>query len=157
MLEYTITAQRRTPLAASVQSERAPLATIALDTDPAGRDDAFNPAELLLASLAACMLKGIERVSPMLHFERRGAEIRVQGVRQDSPPRMVRITYDITVDTDESDARLELLHRNLRAYGTVYNTVAIAVDLTGTIRRATNPSGAAALTTVAAPSATPAA
>jgi len=28
----------------------------------AGRDDAFNPAELLLASLAACILKGTERV-----------------------------------------------------------------------------------------------
>jgi hypothetical protein len=28
----------------------------------AGRADAFNPAELLLASLAACILKGTERV-----------------------------------------------------------------------------------------------
>jgi uncharacterized OsmC-like protein len=157
MLEYTITAHRRAPLAASVQSKRAPLATIALDTDPAGRDDAFNPAELLLASLAACMLKGIERVTPMLHFKLRDAEVRVHGVRQDSPPRMVRITYDLTVDTDESDARLELLHRNLRAYGTVYNTVASAVELTGTIRRANNRSGVSALATVAALSATPAA
>lgn len=37
---------------------------IALETDPVGRSDAFNPAELLPAALAACMLKGIERVAP---------------------------------------------------------------------------------------------
>ena len=44
-------------------------ASITLDTDLAGREDAFNPAELLLAALSACMLKGIERVAPMLKFE----------------------------------------------------------------------------------------
>jgi len=37
---------------------------ITLDTDLQGRTDAFNPAELLLAALAACMIKGIERVTP---------------------------------------------------------------------------------------------
>ncbi len=33
-----------------------------------GRPDAFNPAELFLAALAACMIKGIERAIPMLNF-----------------------------------------------------------------------------------------
>lgn len=32
--------------------------------------------------------------------------------------------------------RLALLHQNLMKYGTLYNTVAAATDLTGTIRRA---------------------
>lgn len=41
-------------------------ATIPLDTDLAGRLDAFNPAELLLAALSACMNKGIERVTPIM-------------------------------------------------------------------------------------------
>jgi organic hydroperoxide reductase OsmC/OhrA len=48
-------------------------ATIRLDTDLAGTADAFNPAELLLAALAACVIKGLERVQPMLHFQLRGA------------------------------------------------------------------------------------
>jgi hypothetical protein len=30
-----------------------------------GACDAFNPAELLLVAVAACMIKGIERVAPM--------------------------------------------------------------------------------------------
>jgi len=50
-------------------------AEIALDTDMAGNPDAFNPAELLLAALSACMIKGIERVVPILKFELRGVQV----------------------------------------------------------------------------------
>lgn len=82
------------------------------------------------------MLEGIERVTPMLTFSFRGAEVRVYGEGQDSPPRMLRVEYDLVVDTDESDARLALLHRNVRKFGTIFNTVAAALPLTGTIRRA---------------------
>jgi uncharacterized OsmC-like protein len=62
-------------------------AEITLDTDVQNRDDAFNPAELLLAALSACIIKGIERVTPILKFELRGVEVRVTGVRQDTPPK----------------------------------------------------------------------
>jgi len=92
--------------------------------------DAFNPAELLLAALASCMLKGIERVAPMIHFQYRSVEVHLHGIRQDVPPRMSRIEYEIAVDTDESDHRLALLHDNVRKYGTVFNTVAPGTELT---------------------------
>lgn len=110
-------------------------AEITLDTDLAGNPDAFNPAELLLAALSACMIKGIERVTPLLDFSLRGVEVRVDGVRQDVPPKMESITYEIIVDTDEPDRRLELLHENVRKYGTVFNTVAAGTQLSGTLRR----------------------
>ena len=111
-------------------------ASITLDTDLAGREDAFNPAELLLAALSACMLKGIERVAPMLKFEFRSVEVQVHGVRQDVPPRMERIDCEIRADTDEPDRRLELLHENVRKYGTVFNTVAPGTLLSGVPIRA---------------------
>lgn len=111
-------------------------ASVVLDTDLAGRVDAFNPAEMLLAALAACMIKGIERVTPILKFDLRGVEVRLHGVRQDVPPRMESIDYEIIVDTDESDRRLALLHENVGKYGTVYNTVAPGTKLSGTLRRA---------------------
>jgi len=111
-------------------------ATIRLDTDPAGTPDAFNPAELLLAALAACMIKGIERIQPMLEFQLRGVEVHVHGVRQDVPPRLEQISYDIVVDSDESEARLALLHVNVRKYGTVFNTVMPGTSLQGVLRRA---------------------
>lgn len=59
----------------------------------------------------------------------------VEGERQDVPPKMVSIWYEIIVDTDESDQRLELLHNNLKKYGTVYNTIAPGTNLDGLIRR----------------------
>jgi uncharacterized OsmC-like protein len=109
---------------------------IILDTDMAGRPDAFNPAELLMAALAACMIKGIERVTPILKFDLRGVEVRMHGVRQDAPPRMESIDYEILVDTNESDQRLALLHENVKKYGTVFNTVAPGTKLSGLLKRA---------------------
>ena len=44
-------------------------AEIVLDTDLAGWQDAMNPVEHLLSALAACMLKGIERVAPLPKFQ----------------------------------------------------------------------------------------
>jgi uncharacterized OsmC-like protein len=135
MLEYQVTAIRRDSHGSEA---RAKDAMILLDTDLKGRVDAFNPAELLLASVAACMIKGIERVAPMLHFSFRGVEVKLRGVRQDAPPLMVRIDYELIVDTDEEDHRLDLLHANVRKYGTISNTVARAVALEGTIARASS-------------------
>jgi hypothetical protein len=57
--------------------------------------------------------------------------------RQDSPPKMVSVHYELIVDTDEDDRRLELLHENVRKYGTIFNTVAAAATLDGVIRRKT--------------------
>jgi len=101
----------------------------------AGRADAFNPAELLLAALSACIIKGIERITPILKFELRGVEVRVDGVRQDVPPKMESITYEIIVNSDESEKRLELLHENVKKYGTVFNTILPGTRLSGTLRR----------------------
>lgn len=79
-------------------------ANIALDTDLAGNPNAFNPAELLLAALSACMIKGIERVVLILN-------------------------YKIIVDTRESDQRLSLLHEHAKKYGTVFSRIGLSLCL----------------------------
>jgi uncharacterized OsmC-like protein len=131
-LEYRVSAERIDSHSSTAHAKEA---AITLDTDVAGRADAFNPAELLLASLAACMIKGAERVTPVLHFDWKGMEVRLHGIRQDAPPKMISIAYEIIVDSDEDDRRLELLHSNIRKYGTISNTLAGAVELRGSIRR----------------------
>ncbi len=135
MLEYRVKA-RRVDALGSVATTKA--AEIVLDTALDGRPDAFNPAELFLAAIAACMIKGIERVTPMLDFKLRGVEVHLHAIRQDSPPKIVSVDYELIVDTDEDDHRLELLHTNVRKYGTISNTVAAATKLEGVIRRADN-------------------
>jgi len=133
LLHYDVSARR---IDAHSSSAVCKDAQILLDTAVTGRREFFNPAELLLAALAACMIKGIERVLPILKFRLDGVSVRLHGERQDSPPKMVNITYELIVDTPESDHRLELLHENVRKYGTIYNTIAGATNLSGTIRRA---------------------
>ncbi len=134
ILEYRVSARRNNAHGSVATTKDA---EVILDTDINGRPDAFNPAELFLASITACMIKGIERVTPILHFELRGVEVHLHGVRQDSPPKMVSVDYELIVDTDEDDHRLDLLHQNVRKYGTISNTVAAALKLEGSIRRKT--------------------
>jgi uncharacterized OsmC-like protein len=135
MLEYRVMARRVDRHGSTATCKHA---EITLDTDVNGRPDAFNPAELFLAAIAACMIKGIERAIPMLKFDLRGVEVTLHGTRQDSPPKMVSIDYEIIVDTDENDRRLDLLHANIRKYGTISNTVAAASELSGRIVRRSN-------------------
>lgn len=132
MLEYTVSARRIDSHGSQAMAKEA---VLVLDTDLAGRPDAFNPAELFLASIAACMLKGIERVTPLLDFQLEGVSVSLTGVRQDAPPKMLSVAYELVIDTEEPQARLDLLHKNVRKYGTISNTAAAALDLQGTIRR----------------------
>ena len=132
MLEYNVQARRIDAHGSEVAAKQARLL---VDTDPQGRADAFNPAEMLLGALAACIIKGAERVLPTLGFSLRGLEVKLHAIRQDSPPKIVSVDYIIVVDTDEPDHRIELLHTNIRKYGTISNTLTAAVPVNGTIRR----------------------
>jgi uncharacterized OsmC-like protein len=135
MQTYQITAQR---ISSHESVARAKQGEILLDTDLVGREDAFNPVELLLSALAACMLKGIERMIPLLSFQLDGAWVQLTATRQDAPPKLVSISYEITIDSHETDARLELLHRNILKYGTISNSLGSAVSIAGTLQRQVN-------------------
>lgn len=132
MLEYHVNAHRLDSHGSLVAAKEASLIA---DTDLAGRSDAFNPVELLLGALSACLLKGAERVLPVLEFKLNGLEVNLHALRQDSPPKLLSIDYVITVDTDEPDHRIELLHTNIRKYGTTSNTLTLAVPIDGRIVR----------------------
>jgi hypothetical protein len=44
---------------------------------------------------------------------------------------MTRMHYRIDIVTDEPQSRVDLLHKNIRKYGTITNTLAAACELTG--------------------------
>ncbi len=93
----------------------------------AGRlEDLAGPADVLCASLCACILKNVERFSHMLPFRYASASIEVTAEREEPPPRIVRIRYRLRVVTDEPAVRVELLHKNIRTFGTITNTLAAA-------------------------------
>jgi uncharacterized OsmC-like protein len=97
-------------------------------------DDAFNPVELLIAAVAARMVKGIERVGAALQFQLDGVEVRIHGERRSSTPKVVNITYELIVDTQEPEDRLAVLHKDVHSY--VAATNAAVVTFAGTIGRA---------------------
>jgi uncharacterized OsmC-like protein len=107
---------------------------IAFDGSAQSGDALPGPADLLCAALSACILKNFERFSHMLPFRYESASIEVTADREEPPPRIIRMHYRLrSVTDDEPAARIELLHKNIRKFGTITNTLAAACELTGEI------------------------
>ncbi len=106
-----------------------------IKADTGSISDGFRPgpAEILCAALAACLLKNVERYSELLPFRYELASVVVDAERSEDPPAMTKMHYRLELVTDEPLHRVELLHRNVRKYGTITNTLAAAVDLTGEV------------------------
>ena len=112
-----------------------------VDTGVDPSDDLFGPADLLGGAFAACLLKNVERFSHILPFRYQGASVRVILEREQRPPRISRIRYELRLVTDEPEQRVELLERNLVRFGTIYNTLSRACDVSGEIVVETAPRG----------------
>jgi len=109
-------------------------ATIPFDGSQGMGDAVPGPAHLLAGALAACLLKNVERFHHMLPFAYSGASVEVELDRRDAPPAIVRARYLLEVHTDEPAARCALLHKNVRKFGTITNTLAAACELEGSLR-----------------------
>ncbi len=92
-----------------------------------------GPAELLAGAFAACLLKNVARSSAMLPFAYESVRVEVTMHRQDAPPRFTAIEYALHLVTTEPAHRVELLHRNLQKFGTVYNTLAAVCEVSGSV------------------------
>jgi len=129
-LSYVVTASVRAGGDASAVANGA---TIPFDGTQGRVEGLPGPTDLLAAALSACILKNVERFSHLLTFRYESASVRVVADRTEPPPKIVRIRYELSVVTDETPVRLELLHKNIRKFGTITNTLAGACDLDGTI------------------------
>jgi uncharacterized OsmC-like protein len=138
VLTYTVDAGR---VAAGVSVARTRDAEIRLDTGVDLSDDLFGPADLLGAAFAACLLKNVERFSRLLPFRYQGAHVQVTLEREDHPPRISRIRYQLRLVTDEPPHRVDLLQRNLVQFGTIYNTLSRACAVSGEVAAEPIPEG----------------
>jgi len=130
MLEYEIKANLINGGLAIAKANRSEIAFEAT----ADRDPVLpNAAELLLTSLAACMLKNVQRYSEILNLPYRKAQIIVSGKRSDNPPRMMEISYRLEVDTVVDNRKIANWHKNILKFGTVTNTLMRSGNLKGTM------------------------
>jgi uncharacterized OsmC-like protein len=127
---YRVTAHMTHP---GVATGLARGSEIDFDVSRSRSDELPGPAELLALSLGACILKNVERFSRLLSFAYEGAEVNIEAERQDDPPRFTTLRYELRIRTEEDQHRVELLHRNLRRFGTVYNTLASSCEVDGSI------------------------
>ena len=110
--------------------------TLKVDVSKARNEDYPGPAELLLTALSSCILKNIERYSEILKFQYENARILIEADRRDSPPKFVEIRYRVLIETSEDPHRIELLHKNIKKFGTVYNSLSEETNIVGTIEKA---------------------
>ena len=111
-------------------------AVIPLDAALDSRSDAFNPAELLLAALSACMTKGALRAAKLNNFNIRAIEVRLKGTRQDDPSRMAQIEIvDPGRNRRAGPAARSYSPECSRIAGQCTSTVAAGTKLTGKITR----------------------
>ncbi|PKH66784.1 osmotically inducible protein C [Flavobacterium sp. ALD4] len=94
-----------------------------------------NPAELYLGSFAACALKNVERFSIIMNFEYSKAEITVSATRLKQPPRMDEIIYELSVYSQDDSLNIDLLHKNIEKFGTIFNTVKASCSVMGEIKK----------------------
>ncbi len=128
MLSYKITAHVLPPGIAEVEANQSEIQFDATS----GRDNLLpNPAELLLTSLAACMLKNVQRYSEILKFPYKKAKITITGSRNDNPPYMKEINYKLAVDTDVDERKIDNWHKNILKFGTITNTLNRACEING--------------------------
>ncbi|WP_346882537.1 OsmC family protein [uncultured Algibacter sp.] len=92
-----------------------------------------NPAELFLSSFSACMLKNVERFSGMMKFSYSKATVEVNAIRLENPPRMDNIIYNLTIYSDDNKLNTSLLKKNIEKFGTIYNTIKLSCNISGTI------------------------
>ena len=94
-----------------------------------------NPAELFLGSFSACILKNVARFSVMMHFEYSSAELTVNAVRLEKPPRMDEIQYELTVYSPDENLNIDLLQKNIEKFGTIFNTVKACCTVSGSVKQ----------------------
>lgn len=137
-MTYAVSGSTRAGGDASV---RARTSDLAFDGTAQSGEVLPGPADLLCAALCACILKNVERFAHLLPFRYESATVEVRAEREEPPPRIVRLHYRLRVVTDEAPTRVALLHKNIRKFGTITNTLARSCELTGEIE-AVSSSGA---------------
>ena len=130
-MNYQITAASVANNDAEIHAKES---TIGFGTTPQTAESLPSPAELFLGAFSACMLKNVERFSEMMKFSYTKATVEVNAERLEKPPRMDNLQYKLTIYSNDTALNTDLLKRNIEKFGTIYNTVKLSCNISGTIK-----------------------
>jgi uncharacterized OsmC-like protein len=129
-MKYSIKASSLSKQDASISIKKS---TIKFGTTQLTSEVLPNPAELFLSAFGACILKNVERFSTLLKFRYSSAFITVSGTRQEVPPKMDIIEYQLTIYSNDDTLNKDLLKKNIEKFGTIFNTVNASCSVIGVI------------------------
>ncbi|MDZ7794688.1 MAG: OsmC family protein [Spirochaetia bacterium] len=90
-----------------------------------------NPAETLLAAAGGCITSSMGLVASNSGVQIDGLKVKVTGVRQDSPPKIISIHYELTIDSPDTDRRIDSIFKVARRNSTVLSTLRETMELKG--------------------------
>lgn len=90
-----------------------------------------DPVELLLTAVAAAVLAGAEEAALLLDLTLDAVEVHVYAVLRSHAACPLTVDYDLTLESAEPEARLALLHEELRNGSPVLRLVAAGTLLNG--------------------------
>ena len=112
---------------------------LTLEAKRADETVGFNPGETLLSALGSCLLTGLALVADLSQIPIDAVAIHLEATRQDRPPKLVSIRYQLWAHTEVSDERLNRLVMMAEGNSTVFPTLTEAVSISGTASVGTPP------------------
>lgn len=91
----------------------------------------FNAAETLLAALGTCLLTNINAIAAKMRLQIDDVQVFFTAVRQDEPPMLTEIRYELVLDSPEPPEKLTELYRLAVKWGTVTSTLVQGLTPTG--------------------------
>ena len=107
--------------------------TLTLGAKRGDAEAGMNPVQTLLSSMGACLLTALATVADLSRVSIDDIGIVLVGVRQDQPPRLTSVSYRLWGQTPVPEERLRRLVHMAERNSTVYQTLAAAVPVSGTV------------------------
>ena len=95
----------------------------------------FNAVETLLSAVGACLTSSLSMVAELSRVRLSDVEVDVFGMRQDKPPTLTEIRFEMRIRTDVDEEKLRRLLGLAERNSTVVSTLRLAIPVSGQISK----------------------
>ena len=89
----------------------------------------FNPVETLLSAAGACITSSVGLVAKNSGVELDNLRIHAVGTRQEDPPKLIKVTLQLSVGSSAPDQKIDSVVRIATKASTVVSTLREALDI----------------------------
>lgn len=93
----------------------------------------YSPAEIVMNSLASCLLVNIQKISQKMRIEINNVDVKITAYRRETPPKIMKMEYTVFITTSAERQKIDRILEYALKYSTVYNTLKEAVKITGSL------------------------